>query len=405
MPPRRKQIEVSTTADIIVSYVGKKSILWEPAETDSRQSAEKPTTDPTNQEEQKRAYGAFVRSEIERLSSPAAGKPASNKLCGRIQQRRDLVALLAVVFDPTSDVNRVLGIPRDGFSREEELKLSVHTSCSRLGSIISAWDMSAGGAARDGTREENKGEGSDLEDDEQEEQQDAPKTLTSKSSKNKLTRGKSRRKMTGKSTEANRSPADLSAQRHVPTWYGSRCVLSGLIKPEGAHIVPARTVRDTDMDVIWVLLKTFWPLPQLEGLGMVWLRNLDIEGGLEAGSWDHRALGSIADFRRGSISESQYPVVHHGDVYLLTTIDCETHPLPSLRLLPIQYAAHKITAGIRAAGALRVIFSDIPPDDPGPAGYDVDVPDEWQSLIEASVDAGVLGRHGRMALGPCFHPP
>ncbi|CAK7239956.1 MAG: hypothetical protein STHCBS139747_001391 [Sporothrix thermara] len=121
---------------------------------------------------------------------------------------------------------------------------------------------------------------------------------------------------------------------------------------------------------------------------MIWLKDLDTEGGLVAGNWDHDGCGSIADFRRGA--DGMYPPVRHGDIYEIVTADSEERPLPSLRLLQIQYGVHRMLAGIRGAGALKIIFSDDPPDDMGPTTHDVGMLPEWDCLLEAAVQAGVL---------------
>ncbi|CAK7201477.1 hypothetical protein SEUCBS139899_004181 [Sporothrix eucalyptigena] len=216
-----------------------------------------------------------------------------------------------------------------------------------------------------------------------------------------------------------RGTGDKTAQRVVPTWYGQRCVLSGLIQPQGAHIVPVQdelVVRGREVTnivplcpdghLLWdrycfALRPITHPDPHRMYVQIVWLTDVDTDGGLVASRWNHDVGGSIVDFRRGQPRYSSdgsrgndgnwYPPIRHGDVYELTTADPVAQPLPSFRLLEIQFAVHKLISGMCAAGAVRTIFGGDPPDDtspPVPAG--LQLPPMWRAALDAAVDAGVL---------------
>lgn len=168
---------------------------------------------------------------------------------------------------------------------------------------------------------------------------------------------KQKKNETSETKARGRGAADKNAQAVVPTWYKGRCILSGLIKAQGAHIVPVRDVKIRNPSAYWNMLSCFWPLPALKELvikgrevtntlplcpdahalwdqyhfairpiedpsdhqhriyiQMVWLKDLDTEGGLMSGAWDHDGSSSIADFRRRG--NGMYPPVKHGDVYI-----------------------------------------------------------------------------------------
>ncbi len=130
---------------------------------------------------------------------------------------------------------------------------------------------------------------------------------------------------------------------------------------------------------------------------MVWLRNKDENGSFVKEDWNHAKDGSISDYRR-----EHCPPIHHGDVYELLTADPDNYPLPSAYFLQLQFGIHKILAGIRAAGALRIIFGGDPPADQGPAGYDVDVPSYWQVLLDDALREGVLSEEQVSLWGKAF---
>lgn len=84
------------------------------------------------------------------------------------------------------------------------------------------------------------------------------------------------------------------------------------------------------------------------------------------------------------------PQLQHGDVFEIVTDDPIAYPLPSYEMLSIQYACHKILAGIKAAGALRVIFRGDPPEDPGEDYDALDIDPIWRFVIEEAEEQGIL---------------
>ncbi|CAK7230011.1 hypothetical protein SCUCBS95973_007429 [Sporothrix curviconia] len=246
--------------------------------------------------------------------------------------------------------------------------------------------------------------------------------------------------------ESVRDAADRRAQRTVPLWYGGRCVLTGTVKPEGCHILPVRA-KHADHNLAWKFIRMFWgaknirpvdngalvvagkenqnilpltqtahalsdtfhfalrpvshadkPSTQRLFLQVVYLR--DPNGQRIDTHWNHRRFGGFCDFRRpprGVSSAQQMPsqaepntdgaAIQHGDVYELSTDDPDNYPLPDVRFLQLQYAAHTLMSSMRAVGALRDIFSGTPPDD---NGDDDGVPDHWRTLVEEAQDLGIL---------------
>ncbi|CAK7242201.1 MAG: hypothetical protein STHCBS139747_003681 [Sporothrix thermara] len=253
--------------------------------------------------------------------------------------------------------------------------------------------------------------------------------------------------MTGRPSA--RDAADRRAQRAVPQWYGNRCILTGTVKPQGCHILPVRA-KHVDRDRIWDLITIFWDirrptdalLAAVEGreqenilpltqtahalfdafyfalrpvahprtptskifLQVVYLRSPS--GQRIVTDWSHRKFGGLFDFRRGledkddkGDKDDNGSVVQHGDVYELATNDAEAHPLPSEQFLQVQYAAHTLLSGMRAAGSLKDTFSGPPPDNDaaGDGGEDDNitgagpgVPGYWLELIQEAQSLGIL---------------
>jgi len=122
---------------------------------------------------------------------------------------------------------------------------------------------------------------------------------------------------------------------------------------------------------------------------MVWLKDLDTEGGLASGNWDHQKSGTVVDFRR--TVDDTLTWIRHGDVYEIETSDAAKYPIPSVEFLQIRYAVQKLLAGAMAAGALANIFSGEPPEDKqGPARETTVLDGDWDLIFEAAVAEGVL---------------
>lgn len=241
------------------------------------------------------------------------------------------------------------------------------------------------------------------------------------------------------SKPTERDAADKRAQRVVPRWYGNKCLLTGTARPKGCHILPVRAKYANHVRT-WDLIKTFCdikapedvfvqgkehenvlPLTQtahalFDGfyfalrpiehpqtpstrvfVQVVYLRTP--EGERITSHWDHRRFGGLYDFRR--IPNPRSPTDHqrepenechvqHGDVYELVTDDPDAHPLPSHRLLQVQFAAHTLMSGMRAAAALKDTFSGTPPPDAGGSSSCTSVPALWQDLIDEAQVLGIL---------------
>lgn len=223
-----------------------------------------------------------------------------------------------------------------------------------------------------------------------------------------------------------RSGADKKAQHEVPQWYGKACILCGFSHPQGAHIVPVRTIKNLGLETLWYSLRIFWPLPtisqgELDTNGReatnilplcpnahwLWdcydfaLRPIEDQDPEKRRKFMYLQMlwlkpqgttaitDTLSDFRR--VRAGPHPGIKHGDIYQLTTTDPTTRPLPNFRLLEIQLGAHKILAGIRAAAAAGDIFQGNPPDDDGPAiPSDRHLPTKWQVALDAAVEYGAL---------------
>ena len=240
-----------------------------------------------------------------------------------------------------------------------------------------------------------------------------------------------------------RTKGEKAAQKDVPEWYAGRCVLSDALGAQGAHIVPVRALVNANRDhsAFRRCLDTFWPrtswdtrcppgqkdeaniLPLEAGvhykwdrynfairpinhmfddnpchlwIQMVWLKDTHESGGLASGNWDHFS-GTVINCRQdesGRRARLHFPIVDHGDVFLLRTSDPEKYPLPGKGYLEIQFAAHKILSGIMAPGALKDIFRGPAPDFHRNDGPELPasalVPWEWESLLERAGDIGIL---------------
>ncbi len=236
-----------------------------------------------------------------------------------------------------------------------------------------------------------------------------------------------------------RPAADISAQRTVPFWYGSRCVLTGVEKPEGAHIVPVRVTKTGRQAAIWAMMHTLWHLdsvnlgylgrerenilPLSQNAHLMWDRGLfllrpvpdtakdpaqpatrlylqmiwadDLVAGMPGAD---KILASVVDGRRPS--QGMYPPVVTGDTVLLETTDAEQYPLPNVRFLQIRHGVDGILGGLRTAAALENIFSGHPPaddDDDDSAGSaavraldDEDLLPLWRFLLDAAMDRKIL---------------
>ncbi|KAL1889133.1 hypothetical protein Sste5346_009080 [Sporothrix stenoceras] len=123
-------------------------------------------------------------------------------------------------------------------------------------------------------------------------------------------------------------------------------------------------------------------------------------------------FGGLCDFRRTphpkSPAQHQHEpehvcsVLQHGDVYELVTDDPDSHPLPSERLLKVQYGLHQIMSDMRAAGGLRDVFRGTPPPDEDGANPCPSIPTLWQDLIQEAQDLGILTEDAAARWGRAF---
>ncbi|OAA54582.1 hypothetical protein SPI_08828 [Niveomyces insectorum RCEF 264] len=440
MASKRKSVG-SQASPIEVKFIGNESILWplSPPTSSGTGSSDNHNTGasepgsseappvPSAGEELKVQFTAFLRARISRLQSGPDDFVDDEKKPRRASEKKNCFAMLAIALDPSAHLEDLSLMQKlSQVKTPDDLFFATYLNyVARIQEIDQAWSYT-----KSAPRKEKKVKQS------ADSEQNEPEDDAIQQKRQDLGGGK-------RSATHGRPAADAKAQIEVPKWYNERCILSGLIKPHGAHIVPVRITKDADVSEIWKILGCFWPLPAIDGImvegreetnilplcpdahglwdrftfairpiehptdpqhriyiQMVWLKDLDSDGGLITGNWDHSRSGSIADFRRGQ--DGMYPAIKHGDVYELVTQDPEERPLPSLRLLQMQYGAHKLLAGIRAAGALKAIFSDDPPDDQGPVPFNVSVPREWKSLLEAAVDAGILNDKAAQCWGRAF---
>jgi hypothetical protein len=76
-------------------------------------------------------------------------------------------------------------------------------------------------------------------------------------------------------------------------------------------------------------------------------------------------VGGLCDWRdiRDNNGAPYVRAIRSGDVFRLTTPDPGKYPLPDYNILALQWALHRVLGSLKAAGALRAIFGDDPPDD------------------------------------------
>lgn len=220
--------------------------------------------------------------------------------------------------------------------------------------------------------------------------------------------------------------ADADAQLTVPTWHGDCCALTGETDPPTAvHLVPLFVAQSqSKRSFVATMLEDLWgedAQGTMAGVLEDAAANILPLGPTAHHLWQRykfalRPIQDPADPRHGIYLQVVWLVldgrVDHlpqvladGNVVHLCTSDPERYPLPSLRLLQMQYRARQLVAGIRMPGVLREIFRGNPDDnvveeldgDDDNDDDDVDmteetdeVPLEWQSLLQAAVEASVF---------------
>ncbi len=240
----------------------------------------------------------------------------------------------------------------------------------------------------------------------------------------------------GRSGSRPRPANDKRAQSIVRAYYGNRCVLTGVNRTEGAHIVPVRVTTRDELQTLWIGLSSFLAvdrradlsyrgrepnniLPLARGahsrwdafefylrpvpdpvapadrlfLQLVWADN-ELAVGTPSGD---AALPEVAN-GRCPVGDAAYAPVRTGDVFLLETADPSNCPLPSLEFLQIQAGTHRILGGLRAAATLTSLFQGPPPSDDNAVvaaamlslDEDGDLPHLWQVLLEAAVAKNIL---------------
>ncbi len=367
---------------------------------------------PKTDTDLKKAYVAFLRREIGRLKADGDyAKTKRAKPVKRADEKTKLILILIVALDDTSHfkgialkklVNKVRRDP--DFQLDTFFSAAVMKLRGAFELIVDAWEPCASALQLDSSHSA---------------QPNAPELGNS----------------AAEDTTATRCLQDRAAQSLVPTWYGGKCVLSGgSITTEGAHIVPVRAIGGdlNRLKGFWEALKMFWLLPEMGRLAdlshevknilpldvkahhmwdrycfalrpiehptdpahnlylqLVWMTDMSLQAGLIFEDWEHQRKGSFPNCRNMTPEGAFHPV-RQGQVFLLTTLSPETHPLPSTRMLQMQFAVHKIMAGIRAAGALREIFSERPPDDDGRPTGTMSLSPTWEAMLDAAVEAGVL---------------
>lgn len=376
------------------------------------------------------SYVAYLREELRVLSDDfddpdAEYTPTNEEKISLVQRKKLYLGLIALLLDPLSDLVetqpeafRASMRSHQSKTREELFLFWSHNHINLVRHMESTWsrrfcEQSEGTEPPEKKRKTNTAE-------------------------------------PAKSSRTSRSAEARHAQEVVPRWYGGRCVLSGGTLTEAAHIIPYRSTGRVDFKFLRIL-QQFWQVDdkrwamaigkEMENIiplqvdahrmwdtykfalrpilhpkdpekkilvQMVWLCNLDQKDGLVSGKRDHEGLGTIANFRRGQnttfppsqaqisygdtseMTTKAFPPVLHGDTFEITTIDPAKYPLPSYCFLEIQFAVHRLLAGMRAEGSLRDMFGGDPPEgaDPVPAGTELD--SQWESLLKAAVEAKVL---------------
>jgi len=396
---------------IQVKFVGNYPIAWEPpAPGESQASSQlsdlpsemfdsQPTVSdsgfPSTNEELKQQFVAFVE---ERMRGARGDSDPEAEFCDPETDKRNMLkgyhALLAIVHDPTSTLVAT-----------NTTRLKLFMELNRIKFLESAFDA----LCRNYLSDIDK----------------LGKLWLEKSMQDPA--------------HAGRRKPDREAQEIVPGWYNKMCTLTGgTFLVEAAHIIDVRVTKklgaDKNAHSIWNLLKVFWPLEDLRALTisgdeqrnilplrvdahrfwdshqfalrplehpadpthrlylqMVWLKDITTEGNLASSPWDHRKNGTITDFRRGNHDNDTFPAIRHGDVFELVTADKAMRPLPNPHFLRLRYAAQKLLAGMMAAGALKDIFRGPPPRGiEGPVRDEAHMPGDWEVLIEAAQQGGVL---------------
>ncbi|KAK1756304.1 hypothetical protein QBC47DRAFT_460156 [Echria macrotheca] len=454
MEPDRALPAGQPQAIIQVEFVGNYPIAWEPlapAPGESQSSDSSQLSDlsskmfdsqatvsdsgfPSTNEELKQQFVAYIE---ERMRGARGDSEAEAEFCDPEIDQMDMLkgyhSLLAIVHDPTSALQATDTTKLKRYMEDYNLKYletAFYNLCgfylAQIDKLGKLWN------------EKNKRDPAHAE-------KDCGDDNVDESRKGKSSSPAKRRKLatTGASNvKPDRLKPDREAQKIVPCWYNKMCTLTGgTFLVEAAHIIDVRVTTklgaDKDAKAIWAMLTLFWPLEDLKALTisgdeqrnilplridahrlwddhrfalrpvehptdpthrlylqMVWLKDITTEDNLARSPWDHRKNGTITDFRRGSgDDDTTFPAIRHGDVYELVTADEAACPLPNMHFLRLRYAMQKLLAGMMAAGALKDVFRGPPPPPSGMEGPVRDerhMPGDWEMLIEAAQQEGVL---------------
>jgi hypothetical protein len=443
---------VTMAPKIEATYYGRRALDWIPDAVEESTSAETQTSDvqiqpfsmsdsqyleetqsqsvPTNHAELLEAFRAHLRDEIDGVDSQYV--PTKKGRAAAANKQKGRILLLALAH--TEETSRMLvsmeammahRSPEEYFYNQVELWLP---SVDKIDQFL----------RRDKLNEDELESASIHPSPTKEEDISKPEK------KRKLDTGKE--PGTKSTTETKRTKEDLAAQHEVKTWHDGQCVLTGGQFPEGAHILPVKITRHEGIEDFWKQLRLFWSWKKVDKwkaaieekgyevknilplrvdahrlwdrrqftirpindpqeperrlfLQVVWLKGFDRKKGIVKGDPDYRKI-AIVDQRCGD--SEQAPYIKTGDIYELVTSDSVLFPLPSSEILRLQYALHCLMSSLTAAGSLKAIFRDDPPDVDPVASGEVTVPSDWARLIEAAMDEGILDSAAAEIWGAAF---
>ncbi|CAK7221377.1 hypothetical protein SCUCBS95973_004476 [Sporothrix curviconia] len=222
----------------------------------------------------------------------------------------------------------------------------------------------------------------------------------------------------------HKNTALTRTEKQVPSWYGSRCILSGSDNPLPACIVPDLSCPLLDLVRAWNAVEMFWNppsddwyaagtafasrfrhckapniLPLSPDLQKLWddcafaIRPIRHP---HAQSNDKMYIQAVFPTRQCSrqapedVSKLESLGIRHGNVYQLSTDDAASFPLPSFDLLRMRYVFHKLVEGVRDLDSLRVLFAGPPPEYVGLFRDGPEIPLECNLAIDAAMVVGIL---------------
>lgn len=396
---------------------------------------------PSTDSELRRCYIHFLKERICKLNPPGG-----NSTLEELTRKRNLYGLLGVARNPSScfpwvtvdgirSQIKTYKLPKDDLVGAFEY--FTRLILVNIAPLPKLWNLYVyENRTNRNEAEENVGESDEDEENAFVVTSISKRRRTGRSSK-RGTDNEEPEMVSGKTS--GRPPKDRIAQRIVPEWYGV-CPITHL-EPhlQGAQILDVKVTKTLDaenksIEPIWYRLASIWPLglasqgslntagaesinilPLYSSvrldwddhtiafrpiehpidpkhrlyLQILWLIDITEPGNLKRGPEEgHPRFAPFLDRGR---ENGAFSMVRHGDVYEIVTEDPEKYPLPNVHFLKARFAAQKLLAGMKAAGAIKDMFGGLPPPGIGcPITYEEETDGVWDLILQEAKERGLL---------------